>query len=74
MKHNYVCSVCQKKAVIKDPKRPPFLTCGCDKGAWVGDAKGGKYSNPTRARPILSHEEPEPQIEVIRLRRKSKPE
>lgn len=72
MKNNYICSVCQRKAVIKDPKRPPFLVCGCDKGSWVSDAKGGRYANSTGAKPILNHEKLESPIEVIKIRRKPK--
>ena len=71
MKVEYVCSICRKRAVVKDAQRV-FLVCGCDKGSWVSDTKGGHYANSTGAKPILSNEEPPQQYDVIKLRRKPK--
>lgn len=30
----------------------PVLMCGCDKGAWIDDGRGGYTDNPTGAKPI----------------------
>lgn len=71
MKHEYVCSVCGKRAISKDTQHV-FLICGCDKGSWVSDPKGGHYINTAGAKPIPSNEEPKPQYDIVKLRRKPK--
>lgn len=54
---NYVCSHC-KQAAYFDGRcgDGPVLTCGCDKGEWVNDGRGGFYTNPTGAQPVQAGE------------------
>lgn len=30
----------------------PVLMCGCDRGVWIDDGRGGYFDNPTGAKPV----------------------
>lgn len=54
---NYECSVCGAGAYYDGRCGDgPILTCGCNRGEYVKDRMGGYYTNPTRAKPIKSHD------------------
>lgn len=51
--HNYVCSVCGAAAYYDGRCGDgPILMCGCDKGEWINDGRGGYYDNPKNAQPV----------------------
>lgn len=52
---NYECSVCGA-ATYYDGRcgDGPILMCGCDKGHWVDDGRGGYYINPKNAHAVAS--------------------
>lgn len=50
---NYVCSRCGAGAYYDGRCGDgPILMCGCDKGQWINDGRGGYYDNPTGATAI----------------------
>lgn len=50
--HNYVCSHCGVGAMYDGRCGDgPVLVCGCDKGEWINDGRGG-YHYPTGATAI----------------------
>ncbi len=55
---NYICSRCGKSAYYDGRCGDgPILLCGCDKGPWVDDGRGG-YHYPTGAEPIQEQDAP----------------
>jgi len=51
--NNYKCSRCGTRAYYDGRMGDgPILTCGCNKGIWINDGRGGYYSNPQNAEPI----------------------
>lgn len=58
---NYVCSVCGAAAYYDGRCGDgPVLLCKCDEGQWVNDGRGGYYTNPRNAQPILSENYSDP--------------
>ncbi len=50
---NYVCSVCGAAAYYDGRCGDgPILMCGCDKGQWINDGRGGYFDNPRNAQPV----------------------
>jgi hypothetical protein len=55
---SYCCSICGAAAYYDGRCGDgPILTCGCDKGQWINDGRGGYYDNPARAKPIKDTQE-----------------
>lgn len=51
--YDYVCSVCGAAAYYDGRCGDgPILMCGCDKGEWINDGRGGYYDNPKNAQPV----------------------
>lgn len=49
----YRCSVCGSEAYYDGRCGDgPILVCGCDKGRWINDGRGGYHENPTGAHAI----------------------
>lgn len=49
----YHCSVCGAGAYYDGRCGDgPVLMCGCNKGEWINDGRGGYYANPTGARAV----------------------
>lgn len=54
---NYVCSRCGAGAYYDGRCGDgPILMCGCDKGQWINDGRGGYYDNPTGAAAVKDDE------------------
>ena len=52
---NYVCSHCGAAAYYDGRCGDgPVLMCGCDKGRWINDGRGGYYDNPRNAQAVES--------------------
>ena len=50
---NYICSHCGAGAYYDGRCGDgPILMCGCDKGQWINDGRGGYYDNPTGAKAV----------------------
>jgi hypothetical protein len=59
MNNDYVCRHCGKPAYYDGRMGDgPILTCGCDKGQWINDGRGGFYDNPTGAKPVQKRDLP----------------
>ena len=57
MSQNYICSVCRQVCYFDGRCGDgPILMCGCDKGEWVNDGRGGFYTNPSGAKPVQAGE------------------
>lgn len=55
---NYVCSRCGAGAYYDGRCGDgPILMCGCDKGQWINDGRGGYYDNPTGAQAVEGKED-----------------
>ena len=49
----YVCSSCGAAAYYDGRCGDgPVLMCGCDKGQWIDDGRGGYHDNPKNAHPV----------------------
>lgn len=54
---NYVCSRCGAGAYYDGRCGDgPILMCGCDKGRWIDDGRGGYHDNPTGAQAVKDDE------------------
>jgi hypothetical protein len=52
---NFVCSICGESSYYDGRCGDgPILICGCDKGQFINDGRGGYYDNPTNAQAVES--------------------
>lgn len=49
----WICSNCRAPAMNDSRDGGPVLLCGCDRGQWIDDGRGGYEDNPTGAHPIM---------------------
>jgi hypothetical protein len=62
---NYVCSHCGAAAYYDGRCGDgPVLMCGCDKGRWVNDGRGGYYTNPRNAQAVESENYSDPDYDA----------